>query len=274
MCTVVILRRPGHAWPLLLAANRDELRSRPSRPPARHWPDRPDVVAGLDELGEGSWLGLNDHGLVAAVLNREGTLGPAAGRRSRGELVLEALDHAEAKDAAGALSDLHPQAYRPFNLILADPKDCYWLRHGGDGDVRVHKVPDGVHMLASRELDDPAQPRIARFLPLFRAAPEPMPAEDGGDWSGWTPLLATRAGDIASFPSPSRSEVESESAAEAMNLDGIALDAGDFGTVSSSLIALPAYPGFDALPVFLHADGPPDLADYTQIAIAPGAQSH
>jgi hypothetical protein len=49
MCSVVILRRPDHPrWPLLLAANRDELGTRQTLAPARHWPDRPDVVAGLD----------------------------------------------------------------------------------------------------------------------------------------------------------------------------------------------------------------------------------
>ena len=120
MCTVVLLRRPGSRWPLLLAANRDELKSRPWRPPGRHWPDRPDVVAGLDELAGGSWLGINDYGVVAAVLNRVGTLGPATGKRTRGELVLEALDHADAAAAAAALADLDPAAYRPFNLIVAD----------------------------------------------------------------------------------------------------------------------------------------------------------
>ena len=68
MCTLVLLRRPGHDWPLVLAANRDEMIDRPARPPARHWPDRPEVVAGLDELAGGSWLGLNDHGVVAGIL--------------------------------------------------------------------------------------------------------------------------------------------------------------------------------------------------------------
>ena len=29
MCTLVILRRPGHDWPLILAANRDEMLDRP-----------------------------------------------------------------------------------------------------------------------------------------------------------------------------------------------------------------------------------------------------
>ncbi len=255
---MVVLRRPRHEWPLLLGANRDELRSRPSRPPGRHWPDRPEVVAGLDVLAEGSWLGVNDHGLVACVLNRTGTLGPRPGRRSRGELVLEALDHVEASEAAGALADLCPDAYRPFNLLVADPKHCYWLRHGGDGEIRVHPVPEGLHMLTAAELDDASQPRIARFLPAFRAAAEPRPDPDGGDWQGWIALLGQgAAGDAAS-----------SARYAAMNLDGIEVRGEPYGTVAASLVAIPAYPGFDALPVFLHADGPPDRTPFERIAIA------
>ncbi len=100
MCTVVILRRPGHDWPLIVAANRDEMAGRPSAAPARHWPDRPEVVGGLDRLAGGTWFGLNDYGVVAGVLNRSDSLGPKFGYRSRGELPLEALDHAEASVAA------------------------------------------------------------------------------------------------------------------------------------------------------------------------------
>jgi uncharacterized protein with NRDE domain len=36
MCTLVILRRPGHRWPVLIGANRDEMIDRPSKPPGRH----------------------------------------------------------------------------------------------------------------------------------------------------------------------------------------------------------------------------------------------
>ena len=103
---MVILRRPGAPWPVILAANRDEREDRPWLPPARHWPDRPEVTAGMDELAGGSWLGLNDHGVVAGILNRVGTLGPQTGKRSRGELVLEALDHADAMAAAGPRHEL------------------------------------------------------------------------------------------------------------------------------------------------------------------------
>ena len=102
MCTLVMLFRPGHEWPLLIAANRDEMLDRTWSAPARHWPDRPEVVAGRDELAGGSWLGVNDDGVVAGILNRMGSLGPGDGKRTRGELVLEALDHSDAAAAAEA----------------------------------------------------------------------------------------------------------------------------------------------------------------------------
>src|SRR5579871_4416153 len=106
MCTVIISRRPGDPWPLLLGGNRDEMERRPWKAPGYHWPLAADVIGGYDELAEGSWLAMNGHGVTAVILNRMGTLGPAAGKRSRGELVLEALDHADASSAAEAMVHL------------------------------------------------------------------------------------------------------------------------------------------------------------------------
>jgi uncharacterized protein with NRDE domain len=252
VCTLVILRRPGHDWPILIAANRDELRGRPSAPPARHWPDRPEVIAGLDHEAGGSWLGVNDHGLVAAVMNRTGTLGPEGGKRSRGELVLEALDHAEADAAAGALADLNPTAYRPFNLVVADPRNAYWLRHVGPDPVRVYPIPPGLHLLSATELDDPDHPRISLNRPRFLAAPTPLPETD--DWTAWRDLLAA-----TDYP-------ESLGPEAAMML----LDRPDgFGTRSSALIALPAYPGHNTRPRWLHADGRPDQTAFVPVALDP-----
>src|ERR1700694_4450540 len=81
MCTLVILRRPEHAWPVVIGANRDEMIDRPAKPPGRHWPDRAEVVAGLDLLAGGSWLGVNDWGVAAAVLNPAGSRGRGGGAR-------------------------------------------------------------------------------------------------------------------------------------------------------------------------------------------------
>jgi uncharacterized protein with NRDE domain len=193
MCTVVLLRRPRHDWPLILGANRDEMATRPWKPPARHWPDRAEVVAGLDVEAGGSWLGVNDAGVTAAMLNRHGTLGRAKGFRSRGELVLEALDHADAVEAARALKHLEPGAYRPFNMVIADNRDAFWLRHAdptGTLGLTVAPIGEGLSMLTAGELDDPEVSRIRRYRPLFAKAKAPDP--DGNDFSAWQALLESR----------------------------------------------------------------------------------
>jgi len=222
MCTLVILRRPEHDWPVIIAANRDEMIARPALPPARHWPDREEVVGGMDLFAGGSWLGLNDWGVAAAILNRHGSLGPATGLRSRGELVLEALDHADAVAAAAALSELDPAAYRTFNLIVADNRDGFWLRHAGGKRVEAHPLKDGLSLIAAGDVDEAETRRLALARPRFEATPPPDPDRD--DWAGWETLL----GDASRPPG------EPENAALRFRTEG------GFATVSSALIALPA----------------------------------
>lgn len=223
MCTLLLLRRPGHDWPLILGANRDEMRDRPWQAPGAHWPELPGVTAGRDELSGGSWLGLNRRGVVAAVLNRRGSLGPLAGKRSRGELVLQALAAGTAAEAARGLAASDAAAYRAYNLVIADRQEAFWLRHrGAEGDEgpEVIPLPEGLTMLTAGDRNDPTSPRVRRYLPLLEAAVPPDPGS--GDWTAWQKLLADRgpAGD----PEPMA----------AMNLDL----PGGFGTVSSALLAL------------------------------------
>jgi len=250
MCSVVLLIRPEHDWPFILAANREEMRARPWQPPARHWPDRPNVVAGLDELAGGTWLGLNDAGVVAAVMNRVGSLGPAADKRSRGELVLEALDHDAARDAAEALAELDPAAYRSFNLVIADRYETFWLRNLGvdGGNIDVEKLPPGVSMLTAYDLNDPASARIRNYLPQFQQARPPDPAAN--DWAVWARLLADRGG--------GNGDIEG-----AMN---VATEIG-FGTVSSALIALPSDVRPELNPVWRFAAGAPDRVPFEAVTL-------
>lgn len=251
MCTVIVLRRPGHDWPLILAANRDEMIERKWQAPARHWPDRPDVVAGRDELAGGSWLGINDNGVVAGILNRHGSLGPAPGARSRGELVLEALDHPDARLAADALGALEPAAYRTFNLIIADNRDAFWLRHAdptGTLPIAATPLKSGLSMIAAGDLDDEETPRIRRFRPLFAAAPPPDPGR--GDWGAWEKLLLDQHAAPGEAPQG------------AMRFD----TGHGFATVSSALIAVPSVERRDLRPVFQFAAHRPKPSDWYDVS--------
>jgi len=251
MCTLVLLRRDGHPWPLLLAANRDELRSRPWSPPARHWPDRDHVTAGRDDLADGTWLALNDDRVVAAILNRRHSLGPEDGKRSRGELPLEAVDHAEAAVAAKSLSMIDPASYRSFNLIIADAVDAFWLKSSGEPDTAVDctPIPWGLSMITAHDLNDTTSPRMRRNLPRFRAAPIPDPEND--DWFAWQGLLSDRQPDPGEAPGG------------AMNV----ITEGDFGTGSSSLIALPDPSRTGVKPKWLFAAGRPGDVPYEPITL-------
>ncbi len=249
MCTIVLLRRPGHDWPLLLATNRDEMAARPWQPPGRHWPDQPGAIAGRDDSAAGTWLAMSDSGVVAAVSNRRGSLGPAPGLRSRGELPLAAVDHPDARSAADAMAAIDGSQYRPFNLVIVDRNEGFWLCNRGDGGAvaRVH-LPIGLSILTAAEVDDPTSARIRFYAPRFDDAPPPDPGT--GDWDSWKALLASREGSAAGDPQAAMTVVT---------------DMG-FATVSSSLIALPGDKAKDD-PVWLFAPGRPDKVGFDPVAL-------
>jgi uncharacterized protein with NRDE domain len=250
MCTVIVLYRPDHPWPLLIAANRDEMLNRPWQPPGRHWPDRPNVIAGLDELGKGTWFGLNSDRVAAGVMNRRNTLGPAMGKRSRGELVLKALDYSDAETAARALVRISPAEYRAFNLVIADCAGAYWLHYTDDitpGHIDMITLTPGLNMITAYDCNDLSSPRIRRYLPQFLTASAPDP--EHVDWSAWKALLADRSSDPGVGPQG------------AMN---VVTDHG-FGTVSSLLLALPACNSSGIKPRWLFAAGRPDQVPYQEV---------
>lgn len=242
MCTVVILRRPTHDWPLLIGANRDEMKNRAWQEPARHWPEHEEVIAGIDLEAGGTWMGMNDEGVVACVLNRHGTLGSHPDFRSRGELPLEALDHHEAELAAEAFEDLNPEAYRPFNMIVGDLRTCWWIKNDGIS-IQVGEVGEGLSMLSAHDLNDRSKSdRIKLHLPRFQSAPAPDPDQD--DWMVWQALLSSR-----------QHMGESESAME------IETDFG-FETVCSSLVALPKPWDKTRKPIWKFCRGKPSKGSY------------
>jgi hypothetical protein len=228
---------------VLLAANRDEQFDRPWDPPGAWWPERPGVVAGRDRSAGGTWMGVNRHAVAAAVLNRPGSLGPASGKRSRGELPLIALESASARAAAAAIEKLDAGCWRSFNMVIADRTGALFLRGLGRGRSVACALAPGLHMITAHDPDDPASPRVARHLPRLRAAPEP----ETDDWRSWREILADRGG----------------SAAEQINV----VPRAGFGTVCSSLLALPRA----AAPVWLFAAGPPHAAPFLLVDLETAA---
>jgi uncharacterized protein with NRDE domain len=246
MCSIIILSRPDHDWPILIAANRDEMHERPWAPPGRHWPDRPEVVAGRDLLAGGSWLGINDFGVVAGILNRHNTLGPQAGKRSRGELVLDALDFADAEAAVAMLSELDATAYRPFNMIVADNTHVSWLRNV-DNRIEVSPLPAGISMITARDLNDPTSLRIRHYLPRWQQATPPDP--EGGQWSSWKELLQSR---------------EHAAGGDVFDAMYIISNTG-FGTTSSSLMALPSVNHSEREPKWRFLGGRPETVSWIDV---------
>jgi hypothetical protein len=234
VCTVVVLVRPSF---VLLAANRDELLDRPWDLPDAWWPDHPGTVAGRDRLGGGTWMGMNQSGVVATVLNRPGTLGPAPGKRTRGELPLIALDPPTAAGGAEAIMRLDAGQWRGFNMVLADRSGAIFIRGLGHGRPQAETLPQGVSMVTAHDPNDLDSPRIARHLPQLQAA-EPRGPDD---WAAWLPVLADRSGEPV----------------EQFNV----VPRGGFGTVCSSFVSLPAA----GRPIWRFAPGPPHEAGFQSV---------
>jgi hypothetical protein len=140
MCTVTIvatrrtpLARPPAIAPLgvepvvRLVCNRDESRRRPAAlPPERRTCGRRTAVMPVDPVSEGTWIGVNNAGLAATLLNvydsRDGdTTKPAAGEfHSRGEIIPRLLEYAALDEASDAVAGIQAGRFPPFRLVLLD----------------------------------------------------------------------------------------------------------------------------------------------------------
>ena len=120
MCTVTIVPYDDG---FRLVCNRDERRDRPAAIPPmdRRLPHRTAIYP-QDPLGGGTWVGANDAGLVAALLNRSVNAGAPGGERplrSRGLIIPPLLDASSVTEAVDMAADLDPAQFNPFRLVVA-----------------------------------------------------------------------------------------------------------------------------------------------------------
>ena len=169
MCLLIVIQGVVPGMPLIVAANRDERRARPTIPMTRleGAGDELAILGGRDEVGGGTWLATNAAGVVAGLTNRPLRDGPDTAKRSRGELPLALARHptaAAAVDAFGAAID--PSAFNPSWLLVADRHDVFFVDVTGTNQVVVEHLRPGAHVLENRALHEPS-PKVERVRELL-----------------------------------------------------------------------------------------------------------
>jgi uncharacterized protein with NRDE domain len=243
MCTLLILYRPNNKWPLILAGNRDEMKNRPWLPPGKHWANYNGIIAGKDITAGGSWLGLNNSGLVATVLNRSNSLGPNTSKNSRGNLIIDILKNETLDSALNYIKFLDNTKWKPFNLFIANNKKAYWIKSTEKDKISINIVPEGKHFLDSYGLNNNESERYLNNKNKFESLNDPNPEKP--EWDEWINFLANK-----SYPK--------DKPLAAMNITDKFKK--NYGTLSSSIIALPADNGLNKniKPLFLFSDISPD----------------
>ena len=167
MCTLAIYYKAFADYPVVVAANRDEYLVRPALPPTT-LSERPRIIGGKDLIANGTWLGINEYGIVAGLLNRrnaDGTNDPSL--RSRGLLCLDVLHYDSAAEAARfAARFQHGADYNPFNLLIASRKETF-VAYNRSGAIEVVSIKAGLHLLTNLDVDDFECPRISRAYTHF-----------------------------------------------------------------------------------------------------------
>lgn len=220
MCTLAIFFKVFDEYPVLVAANRDERYNRPATPPALIAAD-PKVLAGKDLDAGGTWLGVNEYGLLVGILNRrvnrESSAFPQA--RSRGLLCLDLLRLRGAAQASEFLRG-HQEIYNPFTVLYADPKSaCVAFNH--DNRINLSSLNSGLHVFSSAAEIDTASGKADRAYNRFMACTaEFSPGEQSGLWlSNFKTLLADHT-----------------AVSEEFSRDAVCVHGPESGTVSSSII--------------------------------------
>jgi uncharacterized protein with NRDE domain len=231
MCLLALFFRVVEDAPIVAGANREEFYSRGGEPPQLLDSPCP-AVAGVDPLAGGTWLGVNQGGVLIAVTNRSKSETPAR-PRSRGLLARELLGCPTATAAVDhAARELEGGNYAGCNIVCADAENVS-IVHGGDW-LRIRPLPPGLHVLTSHDVNDASDPRLGYAL-----------------W--W---LSQRSYGSAQDCLLALKEL---CAQKGNGTPALCINGEQSGTVSSSLIAL-------RLPLvrssYLHAQGPPDRTPY------------
>ena len=165
MCTVTVVP-DGRG--VRLVCNRDEQRTRPAAsPPQIHALGARRAVFPLDPQGGGTWIGVNDAGLVVALLNRQpSAVGPDLPKRSRGLIVRQLLHLGSLPAVAAAIGTIDPCGFAAFEIVTWHDRHVAIAASNGTEPIRISQRPlDAPLLFTSSSLGDAlvASPRRRLF---------------------------------------------------------------------------------------------------------------
>jgi uncharacterized protein with NRDE domain len=138
-------------YPCVIAANRDELHSRPTAA-AHWWQSQPPIFAGRDLLAGGTWLGLTRTGRFAALTNYRDPEQRRLGTPSRGTLVASILLSGDPIERSLEHLRSISSDYNGFSLLFSDGERLA-IYESALGSGRV--LEPGIYGLSNHLLDTP-----------------------------------------------------------------------------------------------------------------------
>ena len=169
MCLILLAWKAHPAFPLVVAANRDEFHERAASA-AQFWQDKPQILAGRDLEAMGTWMGVTRGGRFAAVTNYRGATEPKA-RESRGALPVRFLDGETSP--ASFVRGVSGDSYSGFNILLGNAEELWWM---SNRDSTPRRLAPGIYGLGNLLLDSPEiGPDKERLRKVLAPAPAVEP---------------------------------------------------------------------------------------------------
>lgn len=165
MCLILFQIAKQSAIPLILAANRDEFYSRPTRP-MEFWKENPNILGGKDLQAGGTWMGINLHGRFAALTNYRDMSQTKAVAPSRGEIIPRLLNFSGTIRQFFKEVDSDAAAYNGFNLLAGEKGQVYWY---SNQNRIITQVEPGTHGLSNHLLNTP-WPKVNRGRQMLEKA--------------------------------------------------------------------------------------------------------
>ena len=123
MCLIFAAWKTHDEYPLILLANRDEFKIRPTE--KLHWWEE-GIIAGKDLQEGGTWLGLDKIGRLAAVTNYRDPKNIKSIAPSRGQIPLEFLTSNQTAKAFIEKKQANSKEYNGFNALLFEKNSLFW----------------------------------------------------------------------------------------------------------------------------------------------------